>query len=330
MPQLKHGRPEKFSRGLTGVLFGVGLLVLAFGAASSASAADAAGEVAHDDGLGWRELARGSYESSTEKGAALGRAHRLFMAEVRPALVLAGFGTPLEFSGEQGWGYGGYGRDEEIANNTEDIAEYVWAFYPFPEVQEKLYAWLLQDELSGALRIDRLQNTVRVLLESLDSLEEERVSHGSYGLERSLRYWQSGDFSGGDSRSPASPEERAAHAEKLRFANEWLPYLQAGYDEEAPVEHLVAMQKQGLPAYLPWAESRRGGYGRDEPVWPVDDEAHDGAEFRAALLALWQNRDDPEFVNRAEAIFRDAALVPEQRWQTIAAAGEPARQDGGR
>ena len=266
---------------------------------------------------GWKEILNAESATLEDRRALVAKAKRVFLADIRPALVKAGFSSVDEFLNNY---YAGSDSDKTVPNDTSKIAEILWAFYPFPELQQTLYDGLLQTGISQELRRKRFSGTVKDLLNCLSSLATESLNNHNElrSLIYVMQYWQEGGYSRKDNNTgkniQVSGADKALHAEKLAFAGVWLPHMLAGYDEDAPAAHLEAMEKLGLPAFEPWDGEN---YEHNKaPAWKSDLKTGH-APFHEALLAMWQNRGQPGFMAEARALLAKKDMVPQQRWKMI-------------
>ena len=117
------------------------------------------------------------------------------MAEIRPALVQAGFGIPEEFHVEfYVPDYGMYSdMNAPIDNNTREIANLLWELRAFPDVLEQVKFELLQTSIPVSIRLSKLNAIYAEMLKALDGIKEG-YPHLAYnmGFAESLQYWNYG------------------------------------------------------------------------------------------------------------------------------------------
>ncbi|MDL2316957.1 hypothetical protein LJC59_07770 [Desulfovibrio sp. OttesenSCG-928-A18] len=299
---------------------------LAAGTGSTPAAAQKQAAQAIDQD--WRALLARTYASPEERARNLELARALFMAEMRPALVLAGIGTAAEFAEEEAGNsyYNDSYRDNDIKDSSRITAGLIWELYPFAVTQQRLTDGMLDTGLSPKLRANRFSGSLRNILDTLSAISGISERHGErVNLENTrsaMRFWQLGPeltLTGKYNKpEPAGEKERALFAQQKAFAGQWLTVLLDAYDEEAPPAHLAAMEARGLVPHKPWAD-----YSDNElPSWNLSGGSHNYFQERSfpdMIRFVWEKRADKAVMAMAQHFAEDKSIIPETRWWLISA-----------
>lgn len=266
----------------------------------------------------WRALVAAKSSNLDERGIKLLQARQLFAAELVPQLVRAGYGSVDEFVPNRDRGYGYYDRNpDKIDNNTKQIVDALWYFAPFPKIVEELVQGLKEQELSRGMRLKRFNGILADLVQVTETFRQEDHSYPDVSDLNKVLYWLTGEYATLDyygKATPASPKDAAIYREKLKFLNEWLPYLLASYTDDAPTAHLVKMEELGLEPFMPWGDDH--GYA-DSPAWNLASDRYERTSFAEAMFELWKMRGDKAALDAAKKLMNAPNTLPEQRWNYI-------------
>ncbi len=260
----------------------------------------------------WRSALPTAAMTGAKAESALLRAELLHEQDVRPRLILAGFGSEADLDGGDR-----YSHASSVDSPSAQLTACLWTARAFPALHDALLRMLLNTELPAAERAGRFY----AMTGALNSLAEvlvtprgrDRHRSGASFEESNLRWFgyynnapglkpcrERDDEHGRDPQrtKEAARAERAAYTERLALANTVLPAILADMIRSAD-EKTANDKKAADPAARDGAGSRLH-HSRDG-IW----KNRDVYEYQAAdaMKTLWEKRADPAFLPLAlEAI----------------------------